>query len=61
MHRYQIYFCGPRISHDAFPLNGETHFFYLFGEILIFRKRLRVATYFLFILKAKKQNKKEKP
>ena len=36
---------------DAFPLNGETRFFYLFGENLIFRKGLRVATYFCFIFK----------
>ena len=44
-----IIYCGPRISLDAFPLDGETRFFYLFGEILILIKRLRVVTYFCFI------------
>ena len=34
---------------NAFPLDGKTHFFHLFGENLIFRKRLGVATYFCFI------------
>ena len=32
--------------------------FYLFGENLIFRKRLRVATYCCFIFKGKKKEKK---
>ena len=31
----------------VFPLDGETRF--LFGENLIFKKRLGVATYFCFI------------
>ena len=51
----------PVFSLDAFPLNGRTHFFHLFGENLLFRKTLGFAIYFcLFFLKGK-QNKKEKP
>ena len=47
---------------DAFPLDNKTHFFHLFGENLLFRKRLGIATYFCFILFLNgKQNKKEKP
>ena len=53
-------FCGPRILHYAFLLKGETHFFILFDEKLIFKKRLGVATYFCFIFKGK-PNKKENP
>ena len=33
--------------------------FYLFGENMIFRKRLGVATYFCFVFFKGKQNKKE--
>ena len=51
----------PAFRLDAFPLDGETRFFHLFGENLIFRKRLGVATYFCFIFLKGKQNKKEKP
>ena len=36
-------------------------FFHLFGENLIFRKRLEVATNFYFIFLKRKQKKKEKP
>ena len=43
----------------VFPLDGVTRFFYLFGENLIFRKRLGVTTYFCFIFFKRKQNKKE--
>ena len=38
----------PAFRLDAFPLDGETRFFHLFGENLIFRKRLGVATYLIF-------------
>ena len=53
-------FCGPCISLDAFPLDGETRYLFLFGKKLIFRKRLGVTTYFCFIFLKEKQNKKEK-
>ena len=68
-------FCGPRISTHAFSTRWRLlwipHFWsmrshsmvqlvFLFIEILIFRKRLGVATYFNFFLKGK-QNKKENP
>ena len=54
-------FCGPRISLDAFPLNGETRFFIYLWKIIIFRKILGVTTYFCFIFLREKQNKKWKP
>ena len=41
-----------------FPLDDKTCFFYWFGENVIFRKRLGVATYFVLFLKGK-QNKKK--
>ena len=34
--------------------------FYLFCENMTYRKKLGVATYFCFIFKGKKQNKKKK-
>ena len=52
-------FCGSRIFGRCVPTRWCNSFFY-FIEILIFRKRLGVATYFNFFLKGK-QNKKEKP
>ena len=42
------------------PIRWRNSLFILFGEILIFRKRLGVATYFCFIFLREKQNKKEK-
>ena len=54
---------GPRIQHDAFPLNGKTHFLfiYLFGENMIFfLKDLELPLIFVLFLKGK-QNKKENP
>ena len=50
--------CGPYILLHAFPLDGAIRF--LFIEKYDFYKRLGVATYFYFIFKGKKQNKKEK-
>ena len=57
----ELPFCGPRISHDAFPLDGKTYFLFLFGENLIFRKKLGVATYFCFIFEGKNKIRKKNP
>ena len=54
-----IIMCGPRISLMCFPLDGELDF--ILKMILFIRKWLRVATYFCFIFKKDKQNKKENP
>ena len=42
-------------------LNGETRLLFLFGENLIFRKRLGVATYFCFIFEGKNKIRKKNP
>ena len=45
----------------SFPLDGELDFY--FKKMIFFIKKnwLEVATYFCFIFKKGKQNKKEKP
>ena len=54
-------FCGPRISLNAFPLDGKTHFFFnLFDENLIFRKDWESPLIFVYFFKGK-QHKKENP
>ena len=45
-------FVDPHFS-QCVPTQWCDSLFYLFGENLIFRKRFRVATYFVFILKGK--------
>ena len=47
----------PAFLLDAFPLDGETFFLFIY-EKLIFKKRLGVTTYFVLFLNGK-QNKKE--
>ena len=44
-----------------FPLDGKTRFFHLFGENLIFRNRLGVATYSCFIVEGKNKIRKKNP
>ena len=55
-------FCGSRISHEAFPLDGKTRFLFIWWKFdFSFWKKPRVATYFCFIFLKGKQNKKENP
>ena len=44
-----------------FLLNDETRLLFLFGENLIFRKRLGVTTYFCFIFEGKNKIRKKNP
>ena len=52
----------PAFSYDAFPLDDETCFFFLFGEKndFFFEKDLELPLIFVLYLK-EKQNKKENP
>ena len=55
-----ISICGPRIF-KCVPTRRRDSLFYLFSKKLIFRKRLRVATYFCFIFEGKNKIRKKNP
>ena len=50
-------FCGPYILHDAFSLDGTTHFF-IWEIFIFFRKDLESSLIFILFLNGK-QNKKK--
>ena len=40
--------CGPRISHDAFPLDNETRFLFIWWKIWFFLEKIWSRHLFLF-------------